>query len=58
MVEYDFTIARRAEQMMRSALNFNGAFTFYYDKANNIHKLRVREKGYNVDLRSNFVLGS
>ena len=57
MVEYDFTEARAIEQYIRPDLDFDKAYTFYYDETNNIHKLRVREKGFNVDINSNFVLG-
>jgi hypothetical protein len=56
-IKIDYSDARDAELMFRPDLDFDEPFTFYYDETNNIHKLRLREKGFNVDIHGDFVLG-
>jgi hypothetical protein len=42
---------------MNPELDFDGAYTFYYDETNNIRKFHVKEDDFNAAFRANFVLG-
>ena len=44
-------------KQMNPELDFDGAYTFYYDETNNIRKFHIKEDDFNAAFRANFVLG-
>ncbi|ACV25479.1 DUF3800 domain-containing protein [Kangiella koreensis] len=53
----DISEIRAQIKLLNPEINFDGAYTFYYDETNNIRKFRIKETGFNSAFTNNFVLG-